>query len=400
MSGRQPQRRHRRGRRPVDDLRGAEDAPVQPHAERIARAVQLHRGAAARGGDCGGDVEHAPAELPIPRPAARGRLLEQIGDLRGGKQRIRRPDESRRARDLGRRERRAAREAVQAQERAGERHPWVGAGPGERRDRAEDAVAGRGDRDVGAFVGEASLTAGRRRGRYGEPRSAAPVRPDRLQERGWVLHRVARSAIVSGGGDEEDAVGGRVGDGVALRRRGGLPADAEVDDARAVVDGVGDRIRLVEVGERSVRAARLDDQQLGIPAEARDPVAVRDRPCGESGHERAVTVRVAHVAVARAHVVDGRVLRGDVRRREVGAGVDDRDRDRRRRPQHPVGNRGLVHGVELPLEREAVRACRVDRGFRAGGSGHGPLDVADPGAARRGSADDRHPQRRHDPDDL
>lgn len=104
----------------------------------------------------------------------------------------------------------------------------------------------------------------------------------------------------------------RVVDRAALRERGVRAADAQVDHLRTVVDRVDDAGRLVDVAERSVTAPGADD-------------------------------------------VHRRSLRGEIRCREIGAGVDDRDRDSGRRSEHPVGHRVEARRGVLPLVNRVAR---------------------------------------------
>jgi hypothetical protein len=83
-----------------------------------------------------------------------------------------------------------------------------------------------------------------------------------------------------------------------------------------VVDGVADRGRLAPIAERAARAARAHDHQPGPAALARHDLR----------NSSAVTVRIAHVARSRAHVVHDRMLRGDLGNPKIRAGVDDGDR--------------------------------------------------------------------------
>src|SRR6185437_2636839 len=122
------------------------------------------------------------------------------------------------------------RPAVEAGRRAGEciaRPPFLRL---RRRDRTEDVVAGRGERDLGAGVREVGALAGDRAGGNREAVPALPVRAGRLEGCGRVLDRVALVELVSGGRDEQDVVRGRVLDGTLLEGRGSFSADREVDD--------------------------------------------------------------------------------------------------------------------------------------------------------------------------
>ena len=83
------------------------------------------------------------------------------------------------------------------------------------------------------------------------------------------------------------------------------PAEAQVDDAGAVIDRVANRRRLVRVAECAARASRADDEQARAAAR---PRATSD---GDAG---AVAVEVADVTAVRPDVVGERP-----RRRDLGA---------------------------------------------------------------------------------
>jgi len=61
-----------------------------------------------------------------------------------------------------------------------------------------------------------------------------------------------------------------------LDRRGLGAADREIDDLGALVDGVDDRFGLVDIRERAVGPAGLDDEQLRVAAETGDALVVHD----------------------------------------------------------------------------------------------------------------------------
>ncbi len=177
--------------------------------------------------------------------------------------------------------------------------------------------------------------------------------------------------------------------------RGLDAAEAEIDDLGALVDRVDDRGGLVDVGERAVGAARLHDQQPGVAAEAGDALAVRDRAGRERGDERAVAVTVADVGAAVEDVVRRRDLGGEVGRGQVGAGVDDGDRDPAGGSEH-----GLGHGVgarrrPLPLVggvgEGRARRCRRGQGrFRRRHAARRGLDEVDPGLVEQGGGEAVH----------
>ncbi len=216
--------------------------------------------------------------------------------------------------------------------------------------------------------------AGQRRRGDCETRAADSVRPARLQQRRGILGRVPLRELVADGRDDEHAVVERVLDRVTLDRRRSGSAEADVDDPRAVVDGVDDPGGLVDVGERPVRGAGLDDEELRVAARARDSVAVRHGTGRDRCDERPVAVVVADVAGAGARVVGGGGLRREIGRRQVGAGVDDGDLDRGGCAQHRVGDAVLVRTAVLPLPagggaRECERHRRLGRCAACGRAG-------------------------------
>ena len=99
--------------------------------------------------------------------------------------------------------------------------------------------------------------------------------------------------------DIEDVVLHREADGALLDRRRLGAADREVDDLRAVLDGVDDRRRLVDVGDVAVGVDRLDDEQLRVAAEAGDADTVFDRAGGKRGDEGSVAEHVSHPVAVR-----------------------------------------------------------------------------------------------------
>ncbi len=108
------------------------------------------RVACLRTRDRGGDVEDAEAEVGGPAARAGRRLLEDLGDLLRRQRRVRGPDERGSTGDLRRRERRAARIAVDAAQRSRQRTARILHRRGELRQRTEDVFAWRGERDPGA----------------------------------------------------------------------------------------------------------------------------------------------------------------------------------------------------------------------------------------------------------
>ena len=85
------------------------------------------------------------------------------------------------------------------------------------------------------------------------------------------------------------------------KRRVGT-TDAQIDDARTVIDCVHDGVRFVDVTQRPVGAARLHDHQLRVAAEAGDSVAVRHGTGGERRDEGSVSVDVANVRSGRVEI--------------------------------------------------------------------------------------------------
>ena len=192
------------------------------------------------------------AGRPVVR--RRRRLLEDLHDLARGQRRVRRPDERRCARDEGRGERRSAFVTECA---------------------AEHTLAGRGDRDPRAAVREGGMRARLRR-----RRNCKPGRP----EEGGRIHR-CRPIAVADRRHKQDTALDCVRNRGALRLRCVEPADAEIDDLRAVVHGVADRRGFRRVGERAARAARLDDDEARICRSLRR--RGRRRRCrGRSGRAR------------------------------------------------------------------------------------------------------------------
>jgi hypothetical protein len=167
---------------------------------------------------------------------------------------------------------------------------------------------------------------------------------------------------------------------------GGLhAAEAEVDDSRAVVDGVDDGGRLVDVGERAIGAAGLHDEETSVAAEARDALAVRDRPGGDRGHEGAVTVPVAHVRRPIHDAVRLGGLGAEIRSAQVGAGVHDRDRDRASGTEDRRGDGVRAGCGPLPLEWRVREGCARGRPWgqsrlSGGHPARDGLDIVDPGA--------------------
>ena len=229
--------------------------------------------------------------------------------------------------------------------------------------------AGRRERRASALA--------RRRGDR-EAAAADALRAGRLQERGRILDRVPAVVAVSGCRDEEDSLRDRVVDRALLDRGGRRSAETEVDDLRAVVDRVDDRRGLVDVREGAARTARLHDHQARLARDAGDAVPVRRRAGCESRDEGAVAVAVGDVRLPLADAVGVRRLRAEIRCAEVGAGVDHRDREARRRLRHRRGDLIRPHGRVLPLERHGGGE-RGKGGLDERPSSRRPLDAEDSG---------------------
>src|SRR6185437_713850 len=213
----------------------------------------------AGGGDRESGVHDTETELIRADAATRCGPLDHADDLARGQRRVRLPD-------LGCRGR---------YEWRGERGP---------------VDAGRSDGDPRPGVREELPLAGRSDGGDGEPGGA--------KERRGVL-RPAR-IIVAGGCDDQNTARDRERDRRALDRRCPRPAKAEVDDPRAVHDGVANRRGLTCVAEGTARATGTNDQETCVAARARD----------ERRHLRTVAVEIAYVAPVRAEVVGCRMLCG------------------------------------------------------------------------------------------
>ena len=130
--------------------------------------------------------------------------------------------------------------------------------------------------------------------------------------------------------------------------------------SRAVVDGVDDRGRLVDVGEGAVAPAGLDDHQLRVAAEAGD---ARRRSSTEPAASAATKVpwpivsRTSVAAGARRCSDDGDLrARGRARSRSAPVSITAIV-IALRSAQHPVGHRVFVHGGVLPLARGAPFAA-------------------------------------------
>ena len=317
-------------------------------------------------------------------------------------------DQRSRSSDLRRRERRAAAVPVHPAERPRKRRARIAQRRGGRGDGAEDIRSRRGEGDVGAGArerGPATLT---RRRADREAASADAVRADRLEQGRRIFDRVPALVAVADRRDEKGSLRDCVVDRALLDRGRRRAAEAEIDDLRAVIDRVDDRGGFVDVREGAARTARLHDHQPRLAADACDPVPVRRRTCGEGGDEGAVAVGVLHVRLPLADVVGPRRLRAEIGSAEIGAGVDHRDRETRRRLDHRGGHLIRSHRRVLPLEGQS-RGERSKGGLderppiRRPLDAHDPLLRADPlgealdAAARTHSS---HVQRREAPHEL
>ena len=281
-----------------------------------------------------------------------GAALDEVPDLVGGQRRVDSEQERGGCAHLRRGERRADRVAELERPAVGVR---VGAarvvGDEVRRDRREHVVARRGDVDVHRVavrvVRDGSVATHSRDADHVRERSGIRRVPPRCRR---------RLRAVPDRRDDDGAFRVRVLDGGALERRVGVErrvervahaAEAEVDDACALVDGPADPGDLGGERDVAVGGDDLRDDQSCVEREAGHPDPVRRVGGDLAGDERPVSLLVV---VRRA--ADERLRRddasGEVGMRSVDAGVDDRDLDRRearhRRPERP----GLVV-VEVPL---------------------------------------------------
>ena len=181
-------------------------------------------------------------------------------------------------------------------------------------------------------------------------------------------HTVVRAGIIEGGRrlvagrcDHDDVVGDRILDRVALDRietAALSAAEAEIDDARAVLDGIVDRLSLIAGVGAGVGLIGKDliDLQADVVAGTGEPRAVVGVGGRDSGDVGSVSVgvlggagaigdRSADDLLAADHLVDA-ADRSEVGVRVVEAGVDDRDRDpRNRRARIRVGGRDDGHDL-------------------------------------------------------
>ena len=230
-----------------------------------------------------------------------------------------------------------------------------------RRRRAHDAIARRGDRDVARLRRE-------RRARV-----VGLGRPD--GEHARIRRRVVDlidepalrvgDAAVPRGRDDEDVLVARVAHRALQRRARLRRAERDVDDPRAVVRRVDDRLRDIRGRAAPGAVERLDRKDPHAERDARDPdrvVAVRADDPGDVRAVRVVVVRLRDAARARrgeeAHTGEQRAEKVGVLR--VDAGVDRRDDDARRAP-HDVPRPVDAGGADAPLSETDVRVGRVER---------------------------------------
>ena len=167
------------------------------------------------------------------------------------------------------------------------------------------------------------------------------------------------SVVVTHGRDEQDAPARGVLDCPALDRGRRRPGQAQVDDLRSVADGVTDCGRLVSSGDDAARPSSLDDEELGATAEI---------GC-ERRDEGAVPVLIGDTGDTGAHVVRQRVRGGDVGRRHIRTGVDDRNPDLPRFCQHRARDAVCSGRTELPLEAAGCRGGAAAHGDALGPAG-------------------------------
>ena len=295
-----------------------------------------------------------------------GASLEQPRDLLGAQGRVLPEQERGRGRHLRRRERRADRVAELERPAVGVR--MAGAGHRGRvdeleRDRREDRVARSGevvvDRVAVRVVGHRAVLPDRA--------DADHVRQRRRIVR-EVPRRRGRLRAVADRRHDDGALRVGVLDGGLLERRVGVEArveriahaaEAEVDHARAVVDGPADRGDLGLERDRPVGSDDLRDHQLRVERHAGDALVV-ERVRGDLPRdERAVPLLVG---VRRA--ADEGACAATTRPTNSGCvpsmpGVDHRDLDRNEAVERSASTstRGRLRGTTA--SRRAARGCRT-----------------------------------------
>jgi hypothetical protein len=101
---------------------------------------------------------------------------------------------------------------------------------------------------------------------------------ERAGQRSRVVNRVAASAVVSDGRDQQDAVLGGIVDRATFGRRGRRSAEREVDHPCTVIDRVEDRRRLVDVGERASSIRGLTTRRFESPPKPAIPSPFVEEP--------------------------------------------------------------------------------------------------------------------------
>src|SRR5204862_15222 len=138
------------------------------------------------------------------------------------------------------------------------------------------------------------------RGSDDEAAAASSVRADGLEKRSRILGVVAGAVAVACSGNKQDSMVDRILDRTALDGGRAVAGEAQIDDLRSAADGVGDRLRLVDVRERAVGTAGLDDQQPCVATESDDSGADLDRAPCEPGDLSAGAGRPVPVASLRS----------------------------------------------------------------------------------------------------
>ena len=205
----------------------------------------------------------------------------------------------------------------------------------------------------------APRTAAAARTRPADPGRRSRATASTPSKRGRVIDRVVAVAGVAGGGHDQRTLvlgvldGGLEGGRVARARR------ADVDDLRAVVGGVQDRLDHRAVRTTTQRVERFDRQQLDFPADPGDAVAVVADGADDARDGRTVRLVVLGPTGVRQKVVAQleQQVRAQVRMGQVDARVQDGD-------DHVLGARPqvprLLHAdaPQVPLEGAIERVVR------------------------------------------
>ena len=211
--------------------------------------------------------------------------------------------------------------------------------------RRHDTDTGRGHVDVAARARE---------------RRPGAVRVDRGDgDRGVVRSRVGRfvraRTTVASRGDDEHAIGIRVRDRVPHAVRWRSAAEAQVDDACAVLHGPHDAGRDVAGLPAAVGGEHAHGQDANAGCRAGNAAPVLRRRRDHAGDMGPVAVRI-DASVAPAHEIQaGKHHAGEILVITAHAGVDDRDDD-----AGPVGRRPRRLERRL-VERPLLRAQRIAR---------------------------------------